>query len=248
MYFWKFWRDTRSRFFGYLIVLISMALAAVFFRALEYRGVVAGSVLVRGGTPERVQAIWQGTIAGFAASSMMVLFFGGLALGSLGVGDEFRQGSLEFLLTQPRRRRYFIWSGWAIGALEQLALIFVTILATVLSLMYVTKSMHSWRIWILVLPMLVISLVLYGLTYLLTVVRRNGNDGLTLAFVTVLLYLGVASTAYRFWQLKIPLLFGVLIPLIEQTGSVPFGAVVGWTMLALAFPALAQWVFERRDI
>ncbi len=98
-------------------------------------------------------------------------------------------------------------------------------------------------------PVLLIpAAVFYGLVYLLAILLRGsihtGAAGVGILFLYGLL--GVALNYY--WQIELPSWDVLFTWIIQDTGEFPALSVAGWTLVALAFPLTAQWVFERVEI
>jgi len=249
MYFWKCWRGTR----GYFLVALS-------FVVLQLVGNVVGSAsrystedgwsLIPADTPERVQGIWREALDWpLGAVGICLIPLAGLILGGTGVGDEFRQGSLEFLLTRPRRRRFFVWAGWATGAAELLAVCLLAVPVALGVLLYLTGSIYSWRIFAFFVPLSFISsLVMYGLAYFLTVLTRSGLSGQSLSLGVVFAYLCLCWTLHTWWRIDLPGWWELFYWAQSSGESFRTVQLVGWSLLAVAFPLGAQLLFERAEV
>lgn len=125
MYFWKCWRDTRSFFVVFLIIAaIVMPVAAV---------VRLGTHLVED----------FGTTA-FQSTFGLILMAMAFGLGAIGAIHEFAEKMAHFLFTKPRSRAYFVWTGWAVGFAELLAIAAVNFLAGWITLSRYSKNpFHS---------------------------------------------------------------------------------------------------------
>lgn len=238
MYAWKYWRDTRWRFFGYLAGLLACAVGLVSSRW----------GFMRLGTPAGVLGYWHDSIGGLAGGGWIVMVFAGLALGASGVGDEFKTGTLEFLLTRPRLRRHFIWTGWLVGALELLTMSTTAIAVTMLLLIALTRTLATWAIWS-ILPILFVSaVVLFSLTYLCMLLARSGREGLGWSLGIVLIYMGASVVVDKLWKTSLPGLSDLLVRTLKPDETYPFVPLAGWILFSLAFPMVAQWLFKRADI
>jgi len=252
MYFWKCWRDTRISFIVYLTMYLASAAAAVLLTAAVHDN-EAGWSIVRGGSPERIAQIWRGARSALAVGAVLLGSMAGLGLGATGVGDEFQPRTLEFLLTRPRRRSYFIWTGWTAGAAQILVIGTLTVSVAVALLVFVTGSVLTWRI-VGTLPLLCLGAVLvFGLTYFLTVLTRSGRHGLHLGLACVVVYPLLAAALEHWWQIKLPVPFDMVAGVAGHdlrgiAQPFPTAALAGWTAVAMTFPFAAQWLFNRADI
>jgi len=259
MYFWKCWRDTRGHFLVALSFVVLGVVVAVFSGALHYSNEDGWSMLPAD-MPGRVQWIWRHALHSLGAGGILVIPMVGLTLGGTGVGDEFRQGSLEFLLTRPRRRRFFVWAGWATGAAELLALCLLAVPVALALLLYLTGSLYSGRIFAFVPLLFTSAVVMYGLAYFLTVLTRSGHYGQSLSLGVVFAYLFLCWTLHTWWRIDLPgwweLFYwaagtGVGDEFRHQrqlADSFPTVQLVGWGLLAVAFPLGAQLLFERAEV
>lgn len=250
MYAWKCWRDTRSRFILYLSLLVPLCviLAAT---ALLWNPKTGWS-LVRGSSQARIAWVGQDVVR-------VSLFFWGafftsiasFSLGASGIGEEFRRGSLEFLLTRPRRRSYFVWTGWAVGVCELLIILSLAVLATIGTLFYLTGSVYTWRFLGVILFLFPGGAVLYGLTYFMTVLLRSSRDALGYSVVLLFMHLLLTVAVRQWWQVDLPSLTDLLGSykwIIDAAVPFPAARVAGWGLIAAAFPVAAQLIFDRAEV
>ena len=113
---------------------------------------------------------------------------------------------------------------------------------------YLSRGMAFWKLAALAPLMLLFTMVFFGLTYLGTVLMRDGKNGLALAVFTVLVYEIASFLLERRWGIELPSFIGLLRPVVQGDKPFAFGLLAFWTALALACPLVAQWVFERRDV
>lgn len=112
MYLWKYWREAKNIFLGYLGLI---AFAAIW-------------ITVR--PPVRENFGPGGPLVAFLLLlvSLILLIVVAWYMGSLGIGRSLGEGAGSFLLTRPRTRASFVWKDWGFGLL----LLSVAILTTTL--------------------------------------------------------------------------------------------------------------------
>lgn len=241
MFIWKCWYDTRKFFFVFLALFPLLAPALVLFVANRTGQWSWGQPL----TPEIGQRISQVNLSlGF-----LLGFFAGFSLAAAGIGQEFKNGTLEHLLTRPRSRRYFIWTSWAVGIAELFMMFTLGTLATSGYLFLTGGTVDTWQMLMLPPLLLIPAAVFYGLVYLLGILLR-GSIHTGVAGVGVLILYGLLGVALNYyWQIELPNLYVLFNWVInDMRGEFPALSLAGWTLVALAFPLAAQWVFERAEI
>ena len=247
MYAWKCWFDTRSRFVTLLVLCAVLLALSVVPAALVHTA--HGWVLVRGGTPSRVARVW-----GIAAGSGLVVWgtfvmsLVGLVLGSSGMPGDCNKETIYFLLTRPRRRGYFVWTGFAVGAGETLAITSLGVLAAFLMLVYLTGRVYTWRFFGVIPIFGVGTLVVYGQTFLLGILSRSTQDGITYSLGLFLAEVSLPVAVNRFWNVHAPSFLQLMADprwLFGHGVHFPIYGVLGWSLVALSCPVVAQWVFAR---
>jgi len=247
MYAWKCWRDSRLRFIAYLTVVVALPINVVLTPALRYQG-EAGWALLRDSSSIFAKEITHSAFAGFAGLGLLLIALASMAMGASGVGDEFKHGSLEFLLTRPRRRKHFIWVAWGIGALQMMAMIALSAVVVFSLVYYLTRGMALWRLFGMAGVLLVAALVCLGLSYFGTVWIRDARNGLAIAVVAALAYAIVSALLETKWRIQLPSFIDLLRSVADRDRPFKFELLAGWIAFALACPLLAQWVFDRRDV
>jgi len=242
MYAWKWWRESRGRIITYLILLVSTAVLFAWTAAtLPFR---SGN-----GAPKVAEAeVWRATLMSLGS---IIVAFAGLGLGASGIGGEFEQGTVEFLLTRPRRRRYFVWAGWVTGAAALFITVALAVLCSFATLVYVMKSPSNWRMPVMIVPLFVFGAVVYSLTYFMTALVKNGRAGLTLSLGIIVLDLLLPVVVHLGWRIDLPSPLDVLVGSRWATvrgAHFPVAATLGWCLVALAFPLATQFLFERAEV
>jgi hypothetical protein len=228
MYIWKCWRDTRSFFIAFLII----AAAVIPVTAL----VCTGTGLMRDFGRDAVSSTF--------GLLMTVITLG---LGAIGAIHEFADKAVHFLFTKPRSRAYFVWVGWAVGCIEVLAIAIVNLLAGSVTLtLYGKDPFWSALFGALrgfnIAAIFIYGLFVYGQTYSLTAVLRNGLKGLGASLgLTTGLWAFAAAMRAR-WGVHVP------IP-ADRIGSLPVAISNGiWILVALLFVFGAQIVVNRSEV
>ena len=246
MYIWKCWYDTRGYFFAYLALFLLVP--AIFPLGHLWTSYDGAWLRLKPMTPAIAQEISQSTTLMFLSLGIYMGVLAGLSLGAAGLGQEFKNGTLEHLLTRPRSRRYFIWTGWAVGVTELFVMLTLPALVASGYLFLTVGTAYRWEILMLSPMLLIPAAVFYGLVYLLAILLRGsihaGVAGVGILFLYGLL--GIALDYY--WQIELPDLSSLFNWVLKDTGEFPALSVAGWTLVALAFPLAAQWVFERAEI
>ena len=159
MYFWKCWRETRISF--YVFLLIAAVLAVLPWKIMDY----AMSDL---GARQFFALAWMILVFGSSA----LLSVAGMSLGATGISEEFAHKTAGFLLTKPRSIRYFVWTGWAANAVQFLALTGTMVLVRASILLWRCHVPLTGRLLLTFVPGLIMTLLMFGMTYLLGVVSR----------------------------------------------------------------------------
>jgi len=243
MYFWKCWRETRVSF--YVFLFIAVTLSALLWKIMDF----TMSEL----PPKQLFALaW--VILLFASSALLGL--AAISFGAAGISEEFAHKTAVFLLTKPRSIRYFVWTAWAANALQFLTL--------TVSMLLVGASILSWRyhapltgrLVLAFVPGLIVTFLIFGMTYLLAVLHKNGRDGFLSSLGVVILFPIICLALEHFWQIHLPspadmYPFGMseLMSHPELASTLPpFWPLVGWSLAALACPFVAQLVLERTEV
>jgi len=242
MYFWKCWRDHRMLFIGCVLSLVGMA---ILFTITLFR---LGEHHLWKGTPE----LWSTTaFAVLGVYGSMITMFWALALGVSSLGEEFQKGTTDFLLSRPRRRRYWVWAGWSAGVCELAVATFLTAAAALGTLACLTHQIYTWRMLAAALPLTVGGAAVYGMAYFMALVARSGRRGLGYGVGILVIHLGLPAAVRMYWKVHIPAISNFIVAgcksAVEASGHFPFLALAAWTAVALAFPFAAQLLLERME-
>lgn len=243
MYFWKCWRETRVSF--YVFLLIGVTLSALLWKIMDF----AMSELP---PQQRFALAW--VILLFASGALFSL--AGISFGATGISEEFAHKTAVFLLTKPRSIRYFIWTAWAANAVQFLTLTGTMVLvgASILSWRY--HAPITGRLLLAFEPGLIMTFLMFGMTYLLGVVHKNGRDGFLSSLGIVIILPIICFTLQHFWQFHLPsptdmypVGMSELMSHPELASTLPpFWPLVGWSLAALACPFVAELVLEHAEL
>jgi len=228
MYLWKCWHDTRSFFIFFLVI----AAASTPITA----AVGVGTSLMEGfGTTVLLPTL------------ITMLFIVALGLGAIGAIQEFTDKTAHFLFTKPRSRAYFVWAGWAVGSIELLIIALVNLSAGWLTLVHYSKRPFGTVLFNAlkkhdIADIVIYTLLIYSLTYSLTVVLRNGLKGLGASLGSLAILQCFAIAMRLRWNVNVP------IP-PQPIGSLPPAiSNIIWILAALLFVFSAQLIVERVEI
>jgi hypothetical protein len=194
MYFWKCWRNTRL-----IVVLYVLYLAFMVY-------------VLRHDTPyinlpvSNEEAAWQ-----HIGGSTILIGLAAWMLGNVGIGRDIADGSGAFLLSRPRSRRFFVWSDTTVAVAELLGMIVLPVALFVASLHFRLigfiasgegAALHSKQISyqlassagpLIVLTMLLFAALVYGVTYLCTILVRRSSVGIVLSVCIFISYAWLRS-------------------------------------------------------
>jgi ABC-type transport system involved in multi-copper enzyme maturation permease subunit len=241
MYAWKCWRDTRVSF--YVFLLIDVTVAVFLMMDVTISGV---------SSKELFAGAWMLLV--FASS--MLLSLAGISFGAAGIGEEFAHKTASFLLTKPRSIRYFVWTAWKANAVQFLALTGIMVLVGASILSWRCRVPVTGRLLLAFLPGLVMTFLLFGVTCLLGVLHKNGRNGFLSTLGVVVVFPIICWTVEYYWHIHLPspadmYPVGVsdLILHPELGLTLPhFWTLIGWSLVALACPFIAQLVLERYEL
>ena len=247
MYIWKCWRDSRSRLIVSVIALLALC---VFFTYMQVKFAFG---MIGAGPPSSVSHTWSHATS-FVLGGVASLFtlLSGLVMGASSLGEEFKERTADFLLVRPRRRSYWVWTGWSVGVLELSVMVFLTAATTFGTLTYLTGHVQTWRPLATAVPLALGGAVAYGLTYFMTLVARNGQQGLTYGFGIFFINLLLPAAAIYYPNLHPPSVLEFMLGACQWVAGAPrafpSGSLVLWTAIALALPFAAQLLLERAEV
>jgi ABC-type transport system involved in multi-copper enzyme maturation permease subunit len=243
MYFWKCCRETRVSFYAFL--LIAFTLAAFPWKVMDS----AMSDL----RPNQFFAVaWLVLLFGSSA----LLSLAGMSFGATGIGEEFPHKTAEFLLTKPRSIRWFVWTAWAANALQFLVLMGIMVLVGASILWWRYHVAITWRLLLTFVPGLILTFLVFGITYLLGVLHRNGRSGFLSSLGVVILFPIFCFAAAYFWHIHLPSpgdMYPVQMSEVVQHPELvatlpPLWPSVGWSLVALSCPLAAELVLKHTEL
>jgi len=247
MYFWKYWRDTRTQFIGSLIVLPALC---ILFTVVAVKATGPDAILK--GAPSFAHA-WSTTteiVVGGWASIFTLIW--GLLLGAASLGEEFKEKTMDFLLVRPRDRSYWAWMGWLAGVCELSVMVVLAVATTFATLIYLTGRVQTWLLLATILPLALGGAVAYGVTYFMALLARNGRQGQSYGIGLLVIDLLLPAAVYYYWHVSFPSVLGFMMSACKWCGSgpgaFPAGSLVLWIAVALAFPFAAQLLLERAEV
>jgi hypothetical protein len=258
MYLSKQWHESRI-----ISGLAALALLLLLFLAFKATGEMRSANFHRDSDSGIIVAL----VPLFYIEAGLVGFWGWLA-GGIGAGKNLGEESGSFLFTRPRRRAWFLWNDWGFAMAQIAAIILATNLILGYVLARITILMNSPGIvqmgpesepLSLTLVMLVISLcvllfagLIYGLTYLCTILIKRAS-GVMLCAGILVAYVVFRGLMHHYYQsVHLPNLIIDLFK-FDQHSVYIFSDHLGLSLVArtvamLLFPLAAQVVLERSEI
>jgi len=255
MYLWKYWRETR------IVFAVCIAGIALLFLILP------GSNLAIQTNQQPSNALMIGLMVTLVFELFPVSFIAWL-LGSYGVGRDLGEKTGSYIFTRPRSRAFFVWSDWAYGMTELLAI--VVLLNTVLGL-YVRRFLIAsgdpghgsyiqlynqtvpvpYAVFLNSVAVFLLAGLVFGVTYFSTILLRHSR-GLMLGAGALLGYLVLKPILQHYWP-------GLYMPELVAPSWIKTMVDSGlkgdfWLSLGLRgavvvlFPFAAQLLLEKTDI
>ena len=114
----------------------------------------------------------------------------------------------------------------------------------------------TWRLLLAFAPGLIMTFLLFGVTYLLGVLHKNGRNGFLSSLGLVIVFPIICLTVEQHWHIHLPspadmysMGMGDLILHPELASNLPhFWPSVGWSLVALSCPLVAELVLHRIEL
>jgi hypothetical protein len=196
MYFWTCWYTRRYRLAIYLTIAVALTILGALPEALENH---AGRWVVPAMTPGRAAHIWDAGVEHTLTLLLVVLLFAAADLGALALGEDTKRRDLDFLLTRPRPRHYFIWTSWVAGLTGLVPLLVLPILTSILVLFTMTHVMFAGGLLQQCVPLFAMAIALYTLVFLLATLTGGPQNGFQLAALIIILYNGFNFARNEAW-------------------------------------------------
>ncbi|HKN26266.1 MAG TPA: hypothetical protein VJX72_15565 [Candidatus Acidoferrum sp.] len=274
MYFWKCWRDTRRAFSIYLILAVGGTL--LWFMGMSHE-LLRGSVRAAPEEALWFLVVSGGLAFGLPFAAVMGLGLGSRSVGTEvgGEGGDFlmtRPRSRKYFVwvgwtvglaeiaillavTALVALAALYYEGGAIWRHMPVATHFgpVTQSPTGGQAVNISLLLTVVDIPLLLASVAVIAIVVHGLTYFLSVLTRSGRRAVTYSLVLILAFWTCANLLDRWGHFSLPNIATISLYRTHLQGPpiwylAPELQLIGWLVLAVAFPVAAQRVLERSDI
>lgn len=246
MYLWKSWRDARLSVVIFLLPIVVMVYSFLRHAPAQIM------------TSSHASGEWL-LARGLSVMGVLLLFVA-WSLGGDGIGHSIAEDRGAFLLTRPRRRRFFVWadSGFSFGLMAALAW-GMTLLFVLLTLVHVIgfgPGMSVTPLVYLLIPLsgVVFAGLVYGVTYLCTILIPLDKTARVISVAVLIAYAYLHFKADRAWGGVTQYLFPSwwVDPFPYQFSSAPAAHIwleLGRRVIAIVVLLLiAQVVLEQREI
>jgi ABC-type transport system involved in multi-copper enzyme maturation permease subunit len=247
MYFRICWYTKRYRLIVYLTLAMVLTVLGCLPEALESRG---GHWVLADMTAFRVARIWNAGTENTLALLLVIMLFAAADLGALAMGEDTKRRELDFLLTRPRRRSYFIWTSWLAGVGELIPLLVLPGLTSILVMFYMTHTMLAGPLVQMAMVIFVMAAGMFALVYMLATLTGSATNGFQIAGFVIFLYAGINYARNEVWfdPDYRPKYFGAFDWLESPHQFFPYANLVLLIAASLALPLLTQAGFKRKDL
>ena len=115
-----------------------------------------------------------------------------------------------------------------------------------------TGHVQTWWPLATAVPLALGGAVAYGLAYLMTVVARNGREGLSYGFGILFINLLLPAAVSYYRNVNLPSVLEFMYDackwIADTSRAFPTGSLLLWTAIALALPFAAQLLLERAEV
>lgn len=247
MYFRTCWYIKRYRLTVYLSLAVALTFLGTIPDAFEYQ---SGHWVLPKITPQLAAHIWDAGTDHTLVLLLIVMLFAAADLGALALGDDTKRRDLDFLITRPRARRYFIWTGWLAGLTELIPLLIVPLLTSVFSLFYMTNVLLPGSLLPRSVDLFALAATMYTVVFLLATLTGSAQNGFQFAALLVVFYAGYHYAQDQVWFMADyrPKYFGAFDWIESSHQLFPFAHLALLACLTLALPFIAEAGFSRRDL
>jgi hypothetical protein len=249
MYFWKCWRDSRSRYLVILATVVAAAFTFPYTQMFQYMDRARGFIFSPPKTAAEIELAWRATGQGTLLMGSLLAAFFGLAMGAGGLGEELERGSAAFLLTRPRRRHYFQWVRWSTFVLEAFSLCLAAALVEFATLLFFTKHIGNWQLLWPIPVNFTLAVLLFGLSDLLAMVRQKASDGVVVTLLCAIVYLVAVPVIGRYLDIQLPSplhMYRVMYADARNAGAL--WTIAGWLAVSACFLGISQFVLWRKEV
>ena len=248
MYFWACCFNRRYRLILYLALAVAITLLAALPAGLEYHE--GRWVLAKITSRADLTRIWHTGVGNTLVALLVILLFVAADLGALGLGDDSERRNLDFLLTRPRPRRHFVWSGWLAGLTQLLPLVIVPLLTCLVVLVGMTHELLPEEPLRLIVPLFAMAAALYSVAFFMATVTASARHGYELAALLIVLYMGYYLTQGGWWwyyDWERLYLYGAFDWYLAPHQLFPQANLLLVAVATCLLPCFAQLSFERRE-
>jgi hypothetical protein len=231
----------------YLTIAIVMTVLGCLPEALESPG---GHWVLARMTAARAARVWDSGTVNTIGLLLVVMLFAAADVGALGMVEDGKGRELDFLLTRPRPRRYFVWTSWLAGLTELLPLLAVPVLTSILLMFYMTHTLLAGDMLRMSLVILAMASAMYALVFLFSTLSGTPQNGLQIAAFVIFLYAGFNMARGEAWYLEgyHPKFWGAFDWLESPQQFFPFFNLLVLMGVTLVLPLIVQAGFKRRDL
>lgn len=247
MYFWICWFTRRYRLIIYLTLAVALTVLGCLPEAFDFPN---GHWALGQMTAMRVAMVWDAGTLYTVGLMLVVMLFAAADLGALAMGEDSRRRELDFLLTRPKSRSYFIWTSWLAGLTELFPLMILPIATSIIVLFWMTHSIQGGVLIRTSLILFVMAAAMYALVFSFSSLSQTAQNGLQIAGFVVFLFAGyryLRSDAWfdptyhsEFW--------GAFDWIETRHQLFPDANLLILLGVVLVLPLVARARFERKDL
>jgi ABC-type transport system involved in multi-copper enzyme maturation permease subunit len=200
--------------------------------------------------PARIASVWSEGTADTIGILLVVMLFAAADLGALALGEDAKRREMDFLLTRPRPRKYFVWTSWLAGLTQLLPLLAVPALTSILVMLGMTHALQAGILIRTSLVILAMAAGVYALVFLFSTLSETAQNGLQIAGFVVFLYGGLNYARNEAWfNPDYHSKFWGAFDWFETSHQLfPSANLLILLCVTLALPLLVQAAFKRRDL
>lgn len=256
MYRWKCWHDSRDRLvlYGGAGFVVTALIGVDVWR--EYLSQVAATAAF-----PRLQHYywWNPSLNGWAWGMDLLaeLMFPAaiwlaLVFGFTSVGREYGSGGMAFVLTRPQNRWRIVWDEWLL-AVAEICVVLSMLIVGIAPFLYLINKIYVGFTGLILPGALAVAACLYGLTQFLTLLTGSSSRGLSATVAVILFYVFLPGALNDWWHIGWPLRVADLSLSVfdrkwDEMPHLSWEVILLWSMVALIFPLLSQWLIERREV
>ena len=247
MYFWTCWYTKRFRLTIYLTLALALTVLGCLPEAFEYH---TGRWVLGVMTAPRVARIWNGGTDNTLALSLVIMLFAAADLGALALGEDTKRRELDFLLTRPRPRSYFVWTSWLAGVGELIPLLVIPGATSILVMFYMTHVVLAGPMLRMEGVIFAMAAAMLALVFLLATLTGQAQNGFQIAGFVIFLYAGFNYARNEVWFNPDyhPRYYGAFDWYESSHQLFPYANLVFLIAATLALPLITHGGFKRKDL